>query len=72
MILGNTIFRLNLECLFVWARKYPQSKFEQKYKQLCEMGVTFPREFNYFEVKDQESKQGNDGMSHEYLENHEV
>lgn len=36
------------------------------------MGVTFPREFNYFEVKDQESKQGNDGMSHEYLENHEV
>lgn len=65
-VIGNSFFRLLLECILFWAKWFPKdvqmndTKFKQTYDSLVKMGVKFPEQINYFKPKkprNQDSKQ---------------
>ncbi|KAL4435347.1 hypothetical protein ABPG74_022830 [Tetrahymena malaccensis] len=47
-ILGNSFFRLVLECLLVWSNWFPNTMYQEIYLQLVQLGVNFPEQLNYF------------------------
>ncbi|EAS04855.2 hypothetical protein TTHERM_00469040 (macronuclear) [Tetrahymena thermophila SB210] len=62
-ILGNSFFRLVLECLLVWSNWFPNTMYSEIYQQLVQIGVTFPEQLNYFkeenEKRQSQISQGN-------------
>ncbi|EAS05854.1 hypothetical protein TTHERM_00971790 (macronuclear) [Tetrahymena thermophila SB210] len=46
--LGNSFFRLVLECIYVWAKWYPDTQYANTYNNLVEQKITFPTSFTYF------------------------
>ena len=65
-VIGNSFFRLLLECILFWGKWFPKdvqgndTKFKQSYNSLVKMGVKFPEQINYFKPKkprNQDSKQ---------------
>ena len=54
-MIGNSLFRLTLECFMFWSILYEndlngkgQSIFKKKYDELTNMKVKFPDKINYF------------------------
>ncbi|KAL4428771.1 hypothetical protein ABPG74_001285 [Tetrahymena malaccensis] len=46
--LGNSFFRLVLECIYVWAKWYPNTQYANTYNNLVDQKITFPTSFTYF------------------------
>lgn len=56
-MIGNSFFRLLLECILFWSKWFPKdlknndTKFKQSYDSLIKLGVKFPEQINYFKPK---------------------
>lgn len=54
---GNSYFRLLLECIEIWAYRYPEDRvFLDGYKELIREGVKFPSTKTYFKAEDEEPR----------------
>ena len=47
-MIGNSFFRLCLECLLIWRLFYPRTQFEYEVDTLLKEGVKFPSDIYYF------------------------
>jgi len=72
-VIGNSFFRLLLECILYWSKWFPRdikkndTKFKQTYDSLLKQGVKFPDQINYFKPKKPKNFEGKEMIKEEVI-----